>query len=520
MGMQIHALTARELLAHLERGELSSVEIVEALEARTDAVDARVRGFVHRFREQAREEARRMDELRAKGDIVGPLHGLPITFKENVDTRGVASTLGIRAWRDRVAERDAVTVRLAREAGAIVLGKTNVPQTLLSPIETTNHMWGTTKNPWSGNHASGGSSGGEGAVIGSGQSPWGIGTDIGGSIRSPAAFCGIAGIKPTLHRWSNVGSRGMLPGQETIKSQIGPLARTTADLALLLRALDTPLHHRHDPSAPPAPIGDPDAVDVSKLRIGFYESDGWLEPAASVRRGVLEAVAALEDAGADVVELRPHDAGAVTRLYLAVVSSDGLDTAKRELDGEPIIEPMSVTWQLAKLPAPARRAAARAMRLMGEERLAGVLEETRRRSVMELWDLTAERAAVQVEERRRWEEEGIDALVCPAMPTPPVPLGMAKDFTLSFCYLARYNVLNMPAGVVPVTRVRPDETRRTRVSDRLDRRAAEVEARSEGLPVGVQVVGSHWREDVVLSVMQAIEDRARQSPDFPWTPVS
>ncbi|MBW2464553.1 MAG: amidase, partial [Deltaproteobacteria bacterium] len=168
--MDVHTLTAGELKAHFDRGELSSVEIVEALYARGDDVDSRVNAFVHRFRDRALEEARAADAAKDRGEDLGPLHGLPISVKESVDTRGVPSSLGMKARLGAAATADAVAVRVAREAGAIVLGKTNVPQTLLSPMETTNYIWGSTNNPWALTHGPGGSSGGEGAAVASGQS--------------------------------------------------------------------------------------------------------------------------------------------------------------------------------------------------------------------------------------------------------------------------------------------------------------------------------------------------------------
>src|SRR5690606_4026152 len=131
----------------------------------------------------------------------------------------------------------ALSVALARRAGAIVLGKTNVPQLLWVPMESSNVLYGTTHNPFRRGHGPGGSSGGEAAAIASGSSVLGFGTDIGGSIRVPAAFCGIAGLKPTVHRWSNLRSHTAVKGQELIRGQIGPMARTVADLDLFMRAL-------------------------------------------------------------------------------------------------------------------------------------------------------------------------------------------------------------------------------------------------------------------------------------------
>jgi len=517
--MEVHTLTARELLVHLGKGELSSLEIVEALQARSDEVDPDVCGFVRQFRDEARQEARECDAARQRGENLGPLHGLPISVKESIDTQGVPSTLGLRSRLDSPAEADAVSVRLAREAGGIILGKTNVPQTLLSPKETTNFIWGTSHNPWKLSHGPGGSSGGEGVVLATGQSPLGIGTDIGGSIRFPAGFCGVAGIKPTAYRWSNVGCRTAIVGQEVIRSQCGPMARTAGDVALFLRALDGPKHARYDPHVPPLPILDPANTDVSKLRIGWYEDDGFFQPAASVRRAVREAVSSLRDQGATMVEFTPPNPAEVVYLMFAAVSADGGATLDKALAGEEIIDPLKLVRQSARLPAAARKTLARAARMLGEERLARLLSALGRKTVEELWQITGKRTEYRLAEKQAWDHAGIDALVCPLHVTTAVPQGMSKDFTLAFCYAARYNVLNLPAGTVPVTRVRADETHRDLREDRLDKRAAEVEARSEGLPVPVQVVGRPWQEHTVLAVMEAVESAARQSELFPWTPV-
>jgi fatty acid amide hydrolase len=155
--------------------------------------------------------------------------------KECFDVAGRATTLGIPAWRDRIADQDSAMVRALRHAGAIVLGRTNLSQTMLY-VEARNPVFGQTANPWSLAHTPGGSSGGEGAAIAAGASPLGVGTDIGGSIRTPAHFCGVAGLKPTLDRLPMKGYRTVLAGQEAVRGMGGPLARTTADLALFFPA--------------------------------------------------------------------------------------------------------------------------------------------------------------------------------------------------------------------------------------------------------------------------------------------
>jgi fatty acid amide hydrolase len=482
-------------------------------------VDPRVRAFVHRFDEAARDRAREADEARARGHSWGPLHGLPVTLKENIDTEGVASTLGLAKRQGRPASTDAVVARLAREAGAIVLGKTNVPQTLLSPMETTNTIWGTSSNPWALDHGTGGSSGGEAAAIASGMSPLGLGTDIGGSIRIPSAFCGLCGIKPTVNRWSNAGVNTALPGQEVVRSQVGPMARTTADLGLVLRAMGPPDHARLDPRVAPLPMGDPEGVDLRGTRIGVYEDDGFFTPAASVKRAVREAARTLESRGADIIPFPPTRAEEITYLYFAALSADGGSTLDEWLEGEPVIAPLKLLRWIGKLPDPARRALSGALGASGERRLSKLLGSLGRKPVETLWSLASRRTALQLEEFEQWNRRGLDAVVCPAHVTPAAPHGMGHDFTIGFCYAARYNMLDMPAGVVPVTRVQPGETERPILGDRLDRRAAGIEARSEGLPVGVQIVGRPWREHDVLAVMQAVESGARHGKAFPTLPV-
>src|SRR5262249_39232971 len=158
-------------------------------------IDGRIRAFTAVFREEALASARRADEERAQGKVRGALHGMPVSVKESLDMAGCASTLGCHARRAQVADRDGGVLRRLRKSGAVVLGRTNVSQ-LLMYHESRNPLYGQTANPWSLSHTPGGSSGGEAAALAAGMSPLGVGTDIGGSIRVPAHFCGIAGLKP------------------------------------------------------------------------------------------------------------------------------------------------------------------------------------------------------------------------------------------------------------------------------------------------------------------------------------
>jgi fatty acid amide hydrolase len=515
----IWAMTLGELSRALDSGALRSIEIVEALQSRADDVEPHVSGFATERRDEARREARAADAERAAGRRRGPLHGVPFTVKENVDVRGTPTTLGLRCHAERLADEDAVLVRLARESGMVLLGKSNVPQALVSGMECDNPLFGTTRNPWSLAHGPGGSSGGEAALVATGASPLGIGTDLGGSIRSPAAYCGIVGLKPTTHRWSNLGVRSFLPGQEIVRAQLGPMARSVDDLRLALEELSSQRHARYDPEVAPLPV-ETRQEDLSGHRVGYFEDDGFLTPAASVRRAVREAGEALRARGVELVPFVPHAPLEVLALYVAGVSSDGLRVAKRQLRGDTIADTMRELWWASHVPEPARQLAARAMHRLGEARLAALLAASRALSVEDHWALADRRRALRADELARWNDARIDAILCPASVTPAVPLGWSRGLAAAaFAYTARYNLVGFPAGAVPVTTARAGETRRESRRDRLDKLAAEVEAASAGLPVAAQIVGRPFEDHRVLDLMAAVESWARARPGAPAVPL-
>lgn len=514
----LHTLSAAALVRLLENRETTSVAIVEALYARADAVDGRLHAWAVQLRRDARREAEERDAERARGHVRGPLHGLPVTIKENIDVAGAESTLGFRARAGRRVEKDALTVRLLRDAGAVVLGKGNVPQTLMAP-EATNTVYGTTNNPWDVSRAPGGSSGGEAALLASGQSVLGVGTDIGGSIRIPVGFCGVVGLKPTWGRWSNWGSSTGLLGQELIRGQMGPMARTVDDVVRLFLAVDPLAAARIDPEVPPAPLGDPTRVDLRGLRIGYYERDGVIEPSLAIARAVREAVDALRDAGAELVPFTPPNADEIYLLCIGAFSSDGMRTIVRALEGEPIIAPLRLNMRLGKLTPGLRRAAVRTAKLLGEARAARAIGAAGERTVTELWQMNARRQQLKRLEAEAWANARVDALVCPGYATPAIPHGASGDFSIGAAGTLRYNLLDLPAGVLPVTRVKREEAHRETTGDRFDKAAARIDSGSAGLPAAVQVVARPYREDVALAVMKAIEERVSKNDLYPTTPI-
>jgi fatty acid amide hydrolase len=510
--------TATSIASLLQRREATAVQVLQAHLDRIAAVDSRVRAFTEVLAQSALLEAQASDARRAKGEARGPLDGVPVSIKECFDFEGRATTLGIPSWKGRIARRDAAMVTALRDAGAVMLGRTNLSQTMLY-VEARNPIFGQTANPWSLDHSPGGSSGGEGAAIACGASPLGVGTDIGGSIRTPAHFCGIAGLKPSLDRLPMKGYRTVLAGQETVRGMGGPMARASADLVLFFAALDPRRLAALDPRVPPLPWEAPDQVRIEGLRVGVYSDDGVLPASHSIGRAVERAASALRARGATVEAFEPPGVRELLSAYLGALSADGGAGLVAALEGgeiDPVLQPLR---RMAAVPAMARNVVGRAAGVLGQDNLALMLDAMGDKTVAELWRLTDQVRTYRTTLLDAMDRQRLDLLVCPPFATPALPHGASKNFTLASSYSILFNATQLPAGVVPVTRVRAEETARHGGSDLLSRQAARIDAASAGLPVGVQVVGRAWRDHEVLAAMMAIEGEVKRDEGYPVTPV-
>src|SRR5579883_566562 len=396
----------------LERGEVSAREVLRAHLERIEQVEPRLHAFTEVLREQALEQAEASDSRRSRGESRGPLDGVPVTVKECFDVAGRSTTLGIPSWRGRVAQDDAAIVAALRGAGAVVLGRTNLSQTMLF-VEARNPIYGQTANPWSLAHSPGGSSGGEAAAIASGMSPLGVGTDIGGSVRTPAHFCGIAAIKPTLDRLPMRGYRTVNAGQETVRATAGPLARTVADLGLFLRALDPPSTSALDSLVPPVPWGEAGDVELAGLRVGAYADDGLLPASPSLARAVERAAAALASRGCEIRPFQPPDVPALIRDYVGALSADGGAGMRAALSGGEVDPSMDLLLRAASVPPSVRRLASRAARAVGQLGVALLLDGVGENRVTDLWRVTARLRAYRAAFLAEMARQGLDALVCP-----------------------------------------------------------------------------------------------------------
>ncbi len=294
--------SAVELAGLISRKEVSPVEVLEAFLERIRQVNPRLNAVVTLEEDKAREAAKRAEDQIARGEQIGPLHGVPLTIKDNVFTEGTRTTLGSRLMEDFVPEEDAVLVRRLKDAGAIMLGKTNLPEFGLIPI-TDNSLFGPTRNPWDLDKTSGGSSGGAAAGVAAGMFPLSSGNDGGGSIRIPASLCGTFGIKPSLGR---VPMYPRFPGFETMNHE-GPISWTVEDAALMLQVMAGP-HEGDRLSLPPGDYHYPAALKrgVKGMRIAYSPDLGYAQVDPEVKEITYQAARIFEEIGCEVEEINPQ----------------------------------------------------------------------------------------------------------------------------------------------------------------------------------------------------------------------
>lgn len=323
--------------AALRAGRVSSVELLRAYLDRVDRFNPGLNAVVVDDRDAALKQARAADRALAKGEVLGPLHGLPMTVKESFDLAGRPTTWGHPTRKDHRATSDALAVQRLKSAGAVIFGKTNVPLNL-ADFQSYNEVYGTTNNPWDPARAPGGSSGGSAAAVAAGLCALEFGSDIGGSIRNPAAYCGVYGHKPT---WCIVPKRGHslvpTPGAEMDLSVVGPIARSAADLALALKVTADPdaLTARGVSYKLPAP-----PASVKGLRVAVW-LDEAIAPVDDVVKARVEAAArALAKAGAKVdFKARPaFDAAHAHAVYNLLLQAN---MAARRPDYDRLVEERS-----------------------------------------------------------------------------------------------------------------------------------------------------------------------------------
>ena len=445
--------SASAIAQGIREKRVSCQEVVEAHLSRIEQVNPRLNAVVQLAAERARAEAATADAALARGESMGPLHGVPMTIKDSLDTEGVISTGGTMGRAKHVPAEDATAVARMRAAGAILLGKTNTPELTLAG-ETNNLVYGQTNNPYDTSKMPGGSSGGAGAIVAAGGSPMDLGSDTGGSIRGPSDFCGIAGLKPTsgrVPRTGHVVPYGM--GAVDSLTQNGPMARFVEDLAAIMPIISGP--DGRDPAIVPAPLGDPGAVELKGLRVAVYTDNGIITPMKEIMETVERVAATLPEAGISVQEDRPSVLTQAVDLFNGLSTADGRAWVKRLLEKYGTVE--THPW------------------------LSKRVEDAKPIGIAEFTDLL-ERIDQYRSEMLQFMEN-YDAILCPAGAYWALPHGdtFKEENSKALGYTAAYNLTGWPGAVV-----------RGGTSP-------------EGLPIGVQVVAKPWREDVALALAGYIE---------------
>jgi aspartyl-tRNA(Asn)/glutamyl-tRNA(Gln) amidotransferase subunit A len=433
------------------RAEVSAVELAEGVLERIAALQPVTNAYITVTADLARADARRVDERRARGEPVGPLAGLPVALKDNIDVAGVPGTRGSDWFRDRVPERDAEVARRLRAAGAVIVGKTTLHEFAYGAT-TNNPHYGACRNPWDPDRVPGGSSGGSGAALGADQCLAALGTDTGGSVRIPAALNNVSALRPT---YGVVSNRGVFPISASLDT-VGPMARTIADVAAVFATIAG--YDRDDPWAIEHPYDDPLATldrGVAGLRIGLPSTfffDG-VEP--DIERNVRAAAAVLADLGADVREVDVPGAEHAVDTATLLIRAEALALHRERLAADP-----------------------------------GRFGEDVRRRLELGREISGADVAAAIARMRAWRVEmlrvfdGVDLLLTPTT-NATAPRIDDSEMIATTAQLTRFtyawSLAWMPAVSVP----------------------SGLDAR--GLPTGVQVAAAPWRDAVALRAGHAFQ---------------
>jgi amidase len=453
--LEILGFSATHQARLVRQRAISSVELVQAHLARIASVNPRIHAVIEVFTAPALAAAEAADRALAEGAPTGPLCGVPFSIKDSIELAGAVCTAGTLGRRDAPpATRDATLVARLRQAGGIPIARTNLPD-LLFAFESDNLLFGATCNPYDPARTSGGSSGGEAALIASGGSPLGLGSDAAGSVRLPAAFCGIAAIKPTSGRLPRTGHFPPAGGWIQALWQIGPMARHVEDLCTVMPLLSGA--DGQDTSVPDVPFRDPALVDLSRLRVAFHTDNGFAPADRDVAAVVRSAARALAGDVAVLAEDRPACLEQAYALEMKLLGADGGDGVRDYLRGlgSAEVHPLLTGW-LDKL-EPYRTSVAGLAAYWAE------------------WDAYRDAMAAFLGR--------YDVILSPVYSHPALPHGtsIVEGNFHGFSHTMAHNVSGWPAAVV------------------------RLGTSPGGLPIAVQIAAAPWREDIALAVALRLE---------------
>ena len=452
--------SACEMAQMIRRREISSVELVEAHLSRIDELQPVLNAFTTVDHEGARAQARVAESAVMRGDDVRPLHGVPISIKSSISVAGLLCEAGSKLRKGAIAKKDATLVSRLRAAGAVILGTTNLPEMLMA-YESDNQLYGRTNNPWDLERTPGGSSGGEAAAIASCCSAAGVGSDSGGSIRIPAHFSGICGLKGTPGRIPGTGHDPECLGPFSLLGVVGPMARTVGDLKLMLEVMAGP--DDGDVVADPVPLQSISDDALRRVPIGYIEQDDKVPVTAETRAAVQAAVRALQEQGFRVVPHALSNLEEIRRIWGTFFVGGGSMLLGQMYAGqESLMSPILQEFM---------EGASEDGPLRGERLMMDWLRRDQLRTQM------------------MKEMEDVQVLLTPVCSVPAFRHrerswdveGRRVNYLDAMSYTQWFNVLGNPCVVVPVGRS------------------------ADGLPIGVQVVARPWQEHLALGVAERIE---------------
>jgi Asp-tRNA(Asn)/Glu-tRNA(Gln) amidotransferase A subunit family amidase len=452
--------SAREIAAQIRSKAVSPVEVAQSHLDRIERLNAKLNAFVDWQPERVLERARHAEKAIRRGENLGPLHGVPLSIKSSIDVAGHRSEAGTRLRAGYVAAQDAPLVARLRAAGAVILGVTNAPE-LLMAWETDNLLYGRTNNPWDLTRTAGGSSGGEAAAIAAGLSAGGVGSDGGGSIREPAHFCGICGLKPTPGRIPSTGHFPKSGGPFALIGVVGPMARTVEDVRVLFEIMSG--WDDCDPCSAPVGVREIHDNDLSAVPIGFFEDDGRTPITDETRAAVNQAAGILSRLRFHVAPFRPEGLEEARRQWWRFFGVAGGMILGPMLRGhEAELSPILREFYLWTGAEPAHTGESLLTSWLGRDELREKILVQMRKYPVLICPVAAIPAFHHGE--REWQVEG-----------------KAVKYLDAWSYCEWFNLLGFPAVVVPMGRS------------------------AEGLPIGVQIVGRPWEEEVVLAIAARLE---------------
>ncbi|KAJ7675379.1 general amidase [Mycena rosella] len=490
------------LLSNLASCKWSSVQVTTSFYKRAIVAQQLTNCLTEIFVDRALARAKELDaHLEKTGKVVGALHGLPISLKDQISIKGIESSMGYVSWIGQHAEKNAVLVDILESLGAVPFVKTNIPQTLMWP-ETFNHVFGRTTNPHNRSLTSGGSSGGEGALVALKGSPLGVGSDIGGSVRIPAGFCGVYGFRPSYNRVPYAGCVNSLEGQDSILSVLGPLSNTLDGIKTFFKAVMSAQPWLKDPMVIRKRWSDEEynlmdhGNGVKKLCFAIMWDDAVIMPHPPVRRGLEITKNALLAAGHQVIDWTPYKQAEIVLTTNAIwnaASSEDYQTAAAP-SGEPVIPSMGVLPDDAKL----------LFRPTGP----GL-------SAFELWQVQKRKRSLRQEYLKLWEDTAsltgtgrpVDAIISPMAPYTAPPHGLNKTAS----YTMTWNLLDYPAVVIPVSKVDQSldmKQPREKFYTPEDQENYELydPATYENAPISVQVIGRTMEDEAVIAMSEVVDD--------------